>query len=94
MTMSVSIAAAAGAPLVSPEILKRLAISDTGFVFDPVTGDSFTANATALAILRLARSAPCARTLAQALAGEFEIAVDEAERDLIEFAGVLRRAIG
>jgi len=32
--------------------LALLAISDTGFVFDPRTGHSYTVNATGLAILR------------------------------------------
>jgi hypothetical protein len=84
----------AGVSLIAPAILKRLAVSDSGFVFDPVTGDSFTANGTALAILRLARTSSGSRDLAAALAAEFEVDVGEAERDLIEFAGVLRRAFG
>ncbi|MFO1080199.1 MAG: PqqD family protein [Reyranellaceae bacterium] len=76
------------------DVLKRLAISETGFVFDPVSGDSFTANATALAILRLAGQATDTHGLAEALAGEFDVDVAVAERDLIEFAGVLRRTLG
>ena len=84
----------ANAPVIAPEILNRLAISETGFVFDPLTGDSFTANATALSILRLARTADGPRALAEALAGEFDVDLCEAERDLIEFVGVLRRAFG
>ena len=35
------------------DILMRLALSDSGFVFDPVTGNSFTVNGSALSILRL-----------------------------------------
>jgi hypothetical protein len=76
------------------EVLKRLAISESGFVFDPVTGDSFTANATALAVLRLAGQATDTHALAEALAGEFDVDVAVAERDLVEFAGVLRRVLG
>jgi hypothetical protein len=80
--------------MLASEILKRLAISDSGFIFDPVTGESFTANLTALAILRLARNGESPRGLAEALTQEFEVEVEDAERDLIEFAGQLRRAIG
>jgi len=35
---------------------------------------------------------PGSRALAEALAAEFEVDAGEAERDLVEFAGVLRRA--
>ncbi len=35
------------------EALKNLALSDTGFVFDPTTGNTYTLNETALAIVRL-----------------------------------------
>jgi hypothetical protein len=80
--------------MLAPDILKRLAISESGFIFDPVTGESFTANLTALAILQLARNGEGPRGLAEALAREFEVEVEEAERDLIEFACQLRRAIG
>ena len=34
------------------DVLKRLALSDSGFVFDPVSGNSFTVNGSGLAILR------------------------------------------
>ena len=86
---------ATGAALPFPaDVLKRLAISESGFVFDPVSGDSFTANATALAILRLAGQATDTRSLAEALAGEFDVDVATAERDLIEFGAVLRRTLG
>lgn len=36
--------------------LKRLALSDEGFVFDPATGDSYLLNATALALLHSMRA--------------------------------------
>jgi len=80
--------------LLPADVLKRLALSESGFVFDPVTGDSFTANATGLAIIRLAQHERDARRIAEALAQEFDVGTAEAERELIEFSGVLRRAVG
>ncbi len=79
--------------LLQPETLRRLATSDTGFVFDPVTGDSFSANGPALAILRLAQTDHDPRAIATALAREFDVTETTAERDILEFAGVLRRVI-
>lgn len=85
---------ASGDLLLPADVLKRLALSESGFVFDPVTGDSFTANATALAIIRLAQHERDAKRIAAALAEEFDVGTTEAERELIEFSGVLRRVVG
>ena len=79
--------------LLQTDTLRRLATSDTGFVFDPVTGDSFSANAPALAILRHAQADRDPRAIATALALEFDVTETTAERDILEFAGVLRRVI-
>jgi hypothetical protein len=87
-------AARESAGLLPADVLKRLATSESGFVFDPVSGDSFTANATALAILRIAQAETDPRRIAERLAQEFDVGVAEAERETIEFAGVLRRALG
>lgn len=75
-----------------PELLKRLALSDSGFVFDPVTGNSFTVNASGLAILRrLQHETDLARIVAS-LCEAFEVDALAAERDVIEFANLLRNA--
>ena len=72
------------------ESLQRLALSDSGFVFDPVTGNSFTVNATGLAILRHLQHALDLAQVVAALATEFEVDEPTAEREVIEFAGHLR----
>lgn len=75
-----------------PDILMRLALSDSGFVFDPVTGNSFTVNGSGLAILRrLQHETDLARIVAS-LCEEFDITPLAAERDVIEFANLLRNA--
>jgi PqqD family protein of HPr-rel-A system len=38
------------------KIKENIAISDTGFVFDPSTGESFTVNETGLEILNMLKS--------------------------------------
>ena len=85
----------AGARTLLPaEVMKRLAISESGFIFDPASGDSFTANASALAIIRLAQSESDPQKIAEKLAAEFDVAVSQAEREVLEFASVLRQAMG
>ena len=70
-------------------VLQRLAISETGFVFDPVNGDSFTLNGTGLVLLRLfQRKNDLAQVVADVVV-EFDVSEREAERDILEFATAL-----
>ena len=77
--------------LPAPEILRRLALSGSGFVFDPVSGNSFTVNETGLALLRLLQHETGLPALLAALAEGYDVAPAVAERDLIEFSGSLRQ---
>ena len=71
--------------------LRDLALSDTGFVFDPVTGHTFTVNATGLALLRLLKDGRTPEQLGRALADEFDVAGGEdLGRDVDEFVARLR----
>jgi hypothetical protein len=78
-------------PLRLPDsaLLSRMAISDNGFVFDPVTGNSFTLNATGLALLRILRLHRNLDSVLEAVATEYEVPASEAERDVLEFSSVL-----
>ena len=73
------------------DVLTRLALSDSGFVFDPVTGNSFTVNGSGLAILRRQQGTDLPATVAS-LCEEFDVEARAAERDVIEFANLLRNA--
>ena len=78
--------------LPDPATLKRLALSDSGFVFDPVTGNSFTANGSGLSILRLLQGGNTLDQVVASLGAEFEVTPSLAERDVIEFISQLRSA--
>lgn len=79
--------------LPKPDVLMRLALSDSGFVFDPVTGNSFTVNGTGLAILRrLQQPGIDLPGTVDAICAEFDVDSMAAERDVIEFANLLRNA--
>ena len=71
--------------------LKDLALSDSGFVFDPYSGGTFSANATGLAILRGLKDGLGREALLARLRAEFELGLDDPARDLDEFLGVLRQ---
>ncbi len=63
------------------EALKNLALSDTGFVFDPTTGNTYTLNETALAIVRLLKQDRTKEEIIQSIISEYEVDTDEVERD-------------
>jgi hypothetical protein len=74
------------------DILMRLALSDSGFVFDPVTGNSFTVNGSALSILRLLQRESALDRVVARLCEEYDAEAPLVERDVIEFAALLRNA--
>ena len=53
--------------------LKDLALSDTGFVFDPYTGATFTTNATGLAILQALREGLGRSAIIERLRERFDV---------------------
>jgi len=74
--------------------LQRLAISESGFVFDPTSGHNFTVNETGLSILRRLQKNTDLTPLLEALIEEYEVTPRELERDVLEFAGMLRDYVG
>ena len=74
--------------------LQRLAISESGFVFDPASGHNFTVNETGLSILRLLQKNNELAPLLTQLGKDYQVAPRDLERDVLEFAGVLRDYVG
>ncbi len=70
--------------------LKNLAINDEGFIFDPITGESFTVNKTGLFILKALKDGFSENELAEKLSKNFDVSFEEAQRDVIDFLGKLR----
>jgi hypothetical protein len=71
--------------------LKDLAISDTGFVFDPMTGITSTVNPTGRFILLQLKEGATVEQVEEALRGAFDLVDgDDPHRDVREFVLVLR----
>ncbi len=71
--------------------LHELAISDTGFVFDPVTGHTYNVNATGLAMLRALKEGASPEAVIEALHAEFDMEPeDDVARDVNELLSRLR----
>lgn len=71
--------------------LKQLAVSDSGFVFDPLTGHSFSVNATGLVILAALKEGQGVDEAATRLREAFDTdAGDDVERDTEDFVARLQ----
>ena len=77
--------------LPNQESLRRLAISDSGFVFDPVNGDSFTVNACGMTVLRHLKEGHDINQVLDDVAKEYTVDSRRAERDVLDFIAQLRK---
>lgn len=77
--------------MLDPSRLRNLAISESGFVFDPVTGHTFNVNATGLAIVQALKEGKPEEGLADMLREDFEQeGGEDLARDIEEFISRLR----
>jgi len=72
------------------EALKRLALNEEGFAFDPATGNSFVTNQTGLFIIKKLREGLSEEEIIKALTEEFEVDENTARRDYYDFVEQLR----
>jgi hypothetical protein len=74
-----------------PADLRSIALSDTGFIFDPRTGHSYTANATGLAVLAAMKQGLAPGAIVARLRAEFDggVAVEDDVEQFIELLGEL-----
>lgn len=77
--------------LPNQEALRRLALNDSGFVFDPVNGDSFTVNPCGLAVLRSLKDGHNLNEILDQVTIEYKVDSQRAERDILDFIVQLRK---
>jgi hypothetical protein len=70
--------------------LHNLAISGTGFIFDPVTGNSFNTNETGLFIINHLKNGEQISQITNTLIEEYEVAPETAEQDILQMIETLR----
>jgi PqqD family protein of HPr-rel-A system len=71
--------------------LHDLAVSDSGFVFDPLTGYTFTVNPTGLLVLQSLKQGVTQEDLTAKVEQEFELeGGEDVGRDVSEFVTTLR----
>ncbi|MBF0236353.1 MAG: PqqD family protein [SAR324 cluster bacterium] len=70
--------------------LNQLAINDEGFVFDPITGESYTVNSSGLVILNGLKASYPQEQIIDLLINDFEVTHEHAERDILDFMDHLK----
>ncbi len=68
-----------------PDLLRDLAISDSGFVFDPRTGATFTVNETGLAVLLALREGLASDALPDRVRAAFDAVPASVADDVADF---------
>jgi len=72
------------------EIKKNIAISETGFVFDPSTGDSFSLNPVGLEIIGLLREKKTQEEIATLITEKYDVEESAFERYFYDFISMLK----
>ena len=70
--------------------LVDIAVSETGFVFDPSTGHTYRLNKTGMGIVKMLQSGSDINMIVERLAEDFDIDKEKAVEDTKEFLSLLR----
>ncbi len=72
------------------ERLKDLAISESGFLFDPYSGTTFTLNHSGKFILQLLTEGKGIEEIEASLKDKFEVGEEDLRNDIYEFVNLLK----
>jgi hypothetical protein len=70
-------------------IKSNIAVSDTGFVFNPGTGDSYSINPIGVDIIRWMKSLLTEKEIVEKLAEQYDTDSQSIEKDLYDFYNML-----
>jgi hypothetical protein len=73
------------------KIKKNLALSDSGFIFDPSSGDSFSTNPIGLEIIRLIKAGKSTQEIKAVLLKNYYTDEATVEKDYYDFVNTLNR---
>ena len=73
------------------KIRKNIAISDSGFVFDPLSGESFALNPMGLEIIQLIKNGLTHQELSEAILGIYEVDGETFDRYFYDFIATLKQ---
>ena len=73
------------------KLKKNIAISETGFVFDPSTGDSFTLNPEGILILEMIKQGKSKEEISTEIISKYDVDVNSFERYFYDFVATLKQ---
>lgn len=74
-------------------VLQRLVVADDGLVFDPVSGQTFTANETGLLLLRLLQQRKSVSSIVRTIKENYNVTPSQAIHEIREFCRFLRETL-
>lgn len=72
------------------KIRENIAVSENGFIFNPLTGDSFSVNETGVFIIQKMKEGKNEESILKNLMDEYDLDTYTAERDLNDFLSMLK----
>lgn len=72
------------------KIQENLAISDSGFLFFPTTGETFTVNEIGKEIIQSLKEGKTSQNIVESMLENFDVDRETAERDLEDFLSLLK----
>lgn len=73
------------------KLKRNIALSDTGFVFDPSTGNSFTVNPIGLEIISYLKAGKSAGEIKEAIMAGYDTDGPGFEKDFADFVNMLQK---
>jgi len=70
--------------------VETLALNDSGFAFDPMSGESFTLNETAVEIIKAVKEGKTEREIAEQISTIYEIETLDSFTDVLDFIKQLK----
>jgi len=71
------------------KLKKNIATSETGFIFNPGTGDSFSVNSTGAEILNMIKENKTRQEIFEDIVSRYDIEKSQFERDLDDYISLL-----
>jgi len=73
------------------KLKRNIAVSESGFLFDPTGGESYSLNEQGLEILNLLKERKSQEDITEYMTGTYDVAPDDFEKYFFDFIGMLRQ---
>lgn len=73
------------------KLKRNIAVSESGFLFDPTSGESYSLNEQGVEILNLMKDRKSEAEITGFMTGNYDISPDDFEKYFLDFVGMLRQ---